>query len=168
MPYINAGERICRPNEVKEINIGDIVTVNDALIKIGGTLIEYPPLSLISEKCFKIIESPTWIDGYKIRGKENIVLHKPNTTVNGKIKVKDTETLPSYILEKLYQSDIEIRISDECYRIGYPILSLEDLPLVTVNKGTVHVCSDDPKILIPLLLLTYAVFYYISPSSEES
>lgn len=163
MPYVDKGERICRAKYDLNINKNDIILTYPTLMKVNQKLIVYPPLSLVSDRCNEEVESPTWIDGYRVKGNEKVEIISENTKkVVGEIEIKCSKILPAFTLKKILGT-IEVEISQTKQR-GYTILSIKENPLISIDRDKVILYS--PKYIPILRTFAYSLFYYIS--SEES
>ncbi len=164
MPYADRGDKICKPGEYSNIKKGDIILIYPALLKIKGYLIEFPPLSIISDECENIIESPNWIEGYVVKGDEKIVFYEGEEEVYGSIEVKEN-ILTAYTLKSLLPDGIRLKVL-RAKVVGNPILSIKDLTLVSLQRG--RVVSVYTKDLTHYFKpFAYSIFYYITPSSSE-
>ncbi|BFH74344.1 hypothetical protein SJAV_22880 [Sulfurisphaera javensis] len=163
MPYVDKGARICKANINLDAQIGDIIITYPALLKINKNLIVYPPLSKISDSCGEIIESPSWIDGYKIKGDEKIEFVSENiTVVKGELNIKCSKILTAFTLKK-FLDNLEIPLSKVNTK-GYPIVTINDIPLVSIDKDKVIIYSKPTTPIIRTF--AYSLFYYIRSSSE--
>ena len=164
MPYVDKGDKVCKANINLEARKGDIIITYPALLKVNKNLLMYPPLSKISPECEQEIESPAWVDGYKVSGNEKIIEapSKETKLVKGEIEVLCSKILTAYTLKKILgEIEIQVNVGET---IGYPIISINDFPLVSINKDTAIIYTL-PKIPI-LKTFLYSIFYYISSSSE--
>lgn len=164
MPYVDKGDKICKVNVNTEVKKNDIIITYPALLKVSKNLLVYPPLSKISNECQDEIESPAWVDGYKVTGNEKIITINNNTKyVKGEIEVNCNKILTAYVLKKLLDK-IELPISVSNV-IGYPIVSINNYPLISIHKDSVIVYTT---LDIPIIkTFVYSVFYYIISSSDE-
>lgn len=160
MPYVKGS--FCFPYEVKNINTNDIVVVKPASIKTRGKIVVIPPLSLVSENCNKPLDSIFWIDGVRIKGKENIHFLEGKIEVNSNIEVLSPEFLPGYTLQKILKG---VRLKVAQNTDGVPILSADNYPLVLIKKGEVYINTTDYSTLFKLL--GYSVYYYISSEYSD-
>ena len=162
MPYVDKGMKICRPAEKKtEIKQGDIILIQPALLKVRGFILEFPPLSVISPDCENEIESPNWVEGYTVNGKEKVTFKEGKREVEGEIEVKCPRFLPAISLKhalgkvKLVIDDVE----------GIPILEIVKAPLLTISGETVTVATSQLKNYFKPL--AYSLYYYVSPSGNS-
>ncbi|ARM76582.1 hypothetical protein [Acidianus manzaensis] len=160
MPYVEGN--FCLPYEVNSINLGDIVVVKPSTIKSNGKLQVLPPLSLISDNCNRLLDSIFWVDGVKVKGKEDIKFYEGEIEVTSKINVLSPEFIPGYSLQKLL-NNVTLKVHQNNY--GVPILSIEDYPLVAVKNNQIIVNTKDYQILFKLL--GYTVYYYISSEYSD-
>lgn len=160
MPYVKGN--FCFPTEVKTIDINDIIVVKPASVKSRGKLIVLPPLSLISNSCNKPIDAVFWIDGVRVKGKEKINFYEGKIEVDAKVEVLSPEFIPGYTLQKLLEGK-RIRVTEN--RIGVPILSIDDYPLVSVKRDEIYVNTTDYSALFKLV--AYSIYYYISSEYSD-
>ena len=162
MPYVDKGDKICKPGE-KEVEVGDIILVQPALLKVRRYLIEFPPLSIVSEKCKNEIESPNWVEGYTVTGKEDVEVHQGEKEVEGEIEVKCPRLLPA-ITAKHALGKIKIQIHEGVE--GIPLVEISGFPLITVKGGKVILATSQYQNY--LKAVAYTVYYYISSSSGNN
>ena len=165
MPYVDKGDKVCKADINLEAKKGDIIITYPALLKVNKNLLVYPPLSKISSECNQEIESPAWVEGYKVSGNEKIVSFTSNETkiIKGEIEVLCNKILTAFTLKKIL-GEIEISVNVGKV-IGYPIISISNIPLVSINKDSVIVYTS---LNMPILrTFIYSIFYYTTSSSEE-
>lgn len=157
--YLDVGDRICKPTEYSDVALGDVVVVNPGLVKVSKRTLVFPPLSLVSPSCNNQVESPAWIDGYRVNGKERITVVNGSIQVEGPLRVEEPRFLPGYTYQKLETRD-SFLLAKECP--GMVLVSVRGFALLTVEKREVYICTHE---LTPLLkALAYAALYYLSPS----
>ncbi|BDB97828.1 hypothetical protein [Saccharolobus caldissimus] len=168
MTYVDKGSKICRPTEVKNIEIGDIIVVYPVSLNINGNIITFPPLSLISEKCGNEIQSISWIEGIRISEDifKNVNFSEGNEYVEGELNILEPSILTAFTLKQLLGKKVSARAKKTT---GVPLLSLDKIPIISLENGKVNVgiyFMDYRDIYIKLF--SYSIFYYIlSRSSEE-
>ena len=165
MPYVDKGDRVCKANINLEVKKGDIIITYPALLKVNKNLLTYPPLSKISPECDQEIESPAWVEGYKVSGNEKIISisSKDTKVIKGEIEILCSKILTAFVLKKILgEIEIPVNIGEV---IGYPIISINSVPLVSINKDSVVVYTLSKLPILRTFL--YSVFYYISSSSVE-
>ncbi|AHC51593.1 hypothetical protein SUSAZ_06330 [Sulfolobus acidocaldarius SUSAZ] len=163
MPYVDVGAKICRPTEYQKVEKGDIILVYPATLKINKQLIQFPPLSVISENCKNLIESPNWVDGYIVKGNERIEFLEGRDLIKGEIKVHEN-LLTAFTLKKLLPKELEIKILKIKVK-AQPIISVQDVPLVYLAGNLVIIPSVDYKKYLELF--AYSLYYYISSSADD-
>jgi len=173
MPLIDSGSKICHPLRVRSIKLNDIITVRPIQVVVGNKYIVFPPLSLISDDCENEIRYPTWVEGYKVKGDEEIRIIDGNDDIEGEFILYDQSILTGYSLIKLIsiEGKINLKINTKYYpeEKNTVILSVSNFPLVLIEgKGDrVTVLTRDYEILFKLF--AYSLFYYLrSSSSTES
>ncbi|QIW24200.1 hypothetical protein EWF20_08620 [Sulfolobus sp. S-194] len=164
MPYVDKGSHICKAEYNLDIKSNDIIITYPALLKVNKNLIIYPPLSKISDECKDEIESPSWVDGYVVKGNERLEIITENLiTVKGEIDVDCSKVLTAYTLKKIL-GEVKLQISNVTTK-GYPILSINRYTLISLYKDSVVIYT--PTVIPIIKTFAYSVFYYIKSSSEE-
>ncbi|MDT7873003.1 MAG: hypothetical protein RRB18_05275 [Sulfolobaceae archaeon] len=164
MPYVDKNDKICRPGEKSKIEIGDIILVHPALLKIRGYIIEFPPLSIISPSCKEEIESPNWVEGYTVTGKEKVLFLEGKKEIEGEIEVKCPRFLPAITLKHAL-GKVKLKINDERFD-GIVLVGIGELPILLLKAGQVTVTTTQLKNYLEPL--AYSVYYYISSENNES
>ena len=157
--YADRGFRVCRPGGYDSMSQGDSIIVNPALLKVKGRTVMYPPLSRLSftkDEC-DIVESPAWVDAYMITGNERIEGGRGTVVeVEGELRVEEPKFVPGYAYVN-FVPKFEGRVYESCD--GIPLVTVSGMPLLTISKGLVRVCAENPGVL--LLALAYSAFYYL-------
>ncbi|MEM0374286.1 MAG: hypothetical protein QXV69_03025 [Sulfolobaceae archaeon] len=166
MVLINSGDKICHPLEVREIRVGNIIVIEPIQVVINNKFMVFPPLSLISESCVNEIRYPVWVNGYRVKGDEEVRIIEGNEEIYGELYLHEPSLLTGYSLIKLLGEKLKLRLNKE-YNKGLKILSISNYPLVLIeNSGKrVTVTSQDYEILFKLF--AYSIFYYTRSSSDE-
>ncbi|MEM0263120.1 MAG: hypothetical protein QXQ01_02030 [Saccharolobus sp.] len=167
MPYIHDA-KICGPMDVKEITVGDIILTYPATLNVNGTIITFPPLSLVGENCSNTIRNISWVEGIRVSDKiiENVKFFEGEKTVEGELRILEPSLLTAFTLKHLLG-----KISARIKKVeGIPLISVSDYPVISIgNNKKLNVgisLFDNRQMLIELFV--YSIFYYILPSSELS
>lgn len=165
MPYVDKGDKVCKAEINLEAKRDDIIITYPAVLKVDKNLLMFPPLSKISSECNQEIESPAWVDGYKVSGNEKIILFSSKETklIKGEIDILCNKILTAFTLKKIL-GEIEIPVNIGKVT-GYPIVSIDNIPLVSINRDSIVVYTSSKLPILRTFL--YSIFYYITSSSDE-
>ncbi|QGA54354.1 hypothetical protein GFS03_07105 [Sulfolobus sp. E5-1-F] len=165
MPYVDVGNKICRPNEVKEIEEGDIIVVYPVTLNLNGKMITFPPLSLISKRCPNEIKNLSWIEGIILNQEifHNVTFLKCENYIEGEIEILEPALLTAFTFKHMIGGKIKGYISKLIK--GIPLIKVNNQPIISIDNGKVNVglCFLDKRDIL-VRLLAYSVFYYINPS----
>ncbi|QKQ99384.1 hypothetical protein GWK48_02335 [Metallosphaera tengchongensis] len=151
MPYILNG-RICKPNEVKRVERGDIVIVKPVSVLVNGRYMVFPPLSLVSDQCPHVIGSSVWVDGVSVA--EDVDIVTSTEEVEGELEVLSHEFLPAFVAKRILGTTKFKTSKVE----GIPIVTVKSKPIISL-KGTRILLTDSRT---TLLLLSHSLKYYTS------
>jgi hypothetical protein len=161
MPFVTEDYGVCYPGEKIDLSKGDIIAVKPFLANIKYNLI-FPPLSVLSTKCNRMLSSTIWVDGVRINGKEEVKLLDGNIDASGTIEVLSPEVVTAYTAKKIL-GNTKLRINEENH--GIEIISIGGKPLISIkNKRVIIHTNMRQEILVPL---AYSIFYFISSKYSE-
>ncbi|BCU68650.1 hypothetical protein HS7_20870 [Sulfolobales archaeon HS-7] len=138
MTYINTYDKLCFPAEIYKIREGDRLLLHPATVKIGHSIVTFPPFSFLSNSCDNEVSSPAWIDDVEVRNHSNFKFLGGNEKVRGRL-APTTSAIPT--LFTLYHLWDELELNINTHYEGIPILTLGEIPILTVLKGVVHICT---------------------------